>query len=610
MDLKKFYTGDVYDAYNYFGAHFTVEDGILGILFRVFAPNANKIQLIGEFNDWDGENSEMKKGQEWGVYSLFVSEAKEGMMYKYRIFQNDGRTLDKSDPYGFFTEIRPGSSSIITNLDEFKFDDEKWIENRDKNYNKPVNVYEMHFGSWRHKSEEKDNLYSYTELCHQLIDYIKEHEFTHVELMPLCEYPFDGSWGYQGTGYFSVTSRYGTPKEFMYFVNECHKNEIGIILDFVPVHFAVNDFALAKFDGTELYEYNNDAMSHSEWGSCNFNFYRGEVQTFLLSSANFWIDKYHIDGLRMDAIGNIIYWQGDEKRGVNGGAVNFIKKINSTINKLHNGVMLIAEDSTNFKKVTAPVENDGLGFTYKWDMGWMNDTLRFFSMSPEERMDNLKLLTFSMFYFYNENYMLPLSHDEVVHGKKTIIDKMYGSYEEKFAEVKTLYAYMFMHPGKKLNFMGNELAHFREWDEKKQLDWFLLKYPMHDSFNKYFKRLNHIYKYYVELNQNEYDSKFYNGIETKSREGLIYSFERKSENKSVIVILNLGDKKYDNLSLEYNKNSEFKEILNSDSFEYSGSGFTNEGIITANKDSLNKDKFKFDIKIAAYSTVILESVNN
>lgn len=608
MDLQKFYSGDVYDAYNYFGAHFIVENGIEGVLFRVFAPNADRILLIGDFNNWDGQGSEMRKGKEWGMYSLFIPRVKEGMMYKYRIIQSNGIAVDKSDPYGFSTELRPGSASVVTNIDDFKFDDEKWMKNRDLNYEKPVNIYEIHFGSWRHKSGSEDRLYSYTELCSKLIDYIKKNEFTHIEIMPICEYPFDGSWGYQATGYFSVTSRYGTPKEFMYFVNECHKNNIGIILDFVPVHFAIDEFALAKFDGTELYEYNNDAVSHSEWGSCNFNFSRGEVQTFLLSAANFWIDKYHIDGLRMDAIGNVIYWQGNEDRGVNDVAVNFIRKINSTISKLHQGVMLIAEDSTSFKKVTAPTEYGGLGFTYKWDMGWMNDTLKFFSLPPKERKENFNLLTFSMFYFYNENYMLPLSHDEVVHGKKSIIDKMYGEYEEKFAQVKTLYAYMFIHPGKKLNFMGNELAHFREWDEKKELDWHILDYPNHLNFQKYFKKLNHIYKNYDELNQNEYNSEFYKRLNVKYEDSLIYAFERKSKDKSIILILNLDNKKHEKLILEYDKDSTFNEIVNSDSTEYGGGGILNEGAIKTKKGSAEEGNFIFNIKIEAYSSVILESV--
>lgn len=614
LNLDKFYKGDVYDAYEYFGAHLEKDStrNVNGTRFKVFAPNAKNVELIGEFSNWEG--LQMEKGPEWGMYSLFVKDAKEGMMYKYRVYGNDGSIVDKTDPYGFFTELRPNTASIIVDIDKFKFNDKNWMENRDKDYKKPVNIYEMHFGSWKHKvpdneeAKDEDRWYGYREICHDLIKYVKDNGYTHIEFLPLCEYPFDGSWGYQGTGYFSVTSRYGTPEDFMYLVNECHKNNIGVILDFVPVHFAIDETGLAKFDGTELYEYNNDAMSHSEWGSCNFNFYRAEVQTFILSSANFWLEKYHIDGIRMDAIGNIIYWQGDQNRGVNNGACDFVRKINGTLSKLHKGVMLIAEDSTSFPKVTAPVEYGGLGFTYKWDMGWMNDTLRFFSMSPEERKDNLKLLTFSMFYFYNENYLLPFSHDEVVHGKKTIIDKMYGSYEEKFSECKCLYTYMFTHPGKKLNFMGNEIAHFREWDERRELDWNLLKYPMHESFSRFFRDLNKIYASFEALYENEYDSRFYRGIETSMKDNLIYAYERKSQKENIITILNLGNEKIDNLTVGYDKEIKFVEVINSDSKTYSGSGIVNEGTIKSIKKSIGDNEYSFNISIAPYSGVILKTI--
>lgn len=613
MDLQEFYRGDVHDAYEYFGAHLVKNSSgmVEGTKFKVFAPNASKIEIIGDFNTWDG--LEMDKGPEWGMYSIFVPEATENMMYKYRIYQNDGSVIDKSDPYGFYSELRPNTASIIVDLDKFEFTDELWMKRREKNYNKAVSIYEMHFGSWKHKisddvedAKDEDRWFKYDEMCKQLIEYVKDKGYTHIEFMPLCEYPFDGSWGYQGTGYYSITSRYGTPFEFMYLVNECHKNNIGVILDFVPVHFAIDETGLAKFDGTELYEYNNDAMSHSEWGSCNFNYYRGEVQTFILSSANFWISKYHIDGLRMDAIGNIIYWQGDQNRGVNNGACDFIRKINGTISKLHEGIMLIAEDSTSFPKVTAPTEYGGLGFTYKWDMGWMNDTLKFFAMSPKERKDNIKLLTFSMFYFYNENYMLPFSHDEVVHGKKTIIDKMYGEYEEKFAEARSLYAYMFTHPGKKLNFMGNEIAHFREWDERKELDWNLLDFPMHDAFSRYFKDMNNIYKNIKPLHVNEYDSKYYKGIDTDDKTGLIYAYERKSEDESIIVILNLGDEYIEDITSYVDEDREYLEIMNTDSKAYGGKGIANNSDIKTIK-ALTKEGYSINVSVAPYSSLIIYS---
>ena len=366
MNLHEFYIGKAFDAYEYFGAHLTKN----GVLFRVYAPNAEKIEVIGEFNGWDGTEDEMIQDAQSGVFECVQKDAKPGMMYKYRIYQPDGIVMDRFDPYSFGSQVRPDTASVIVDLEDYHFSDEAWMQKRSKNYDLPVNIYEVHAGSWRkNEADEENGWYHYQELGKQLIPYVKEMGYTHVEFLPLTEHPADCSWGYQASGYFCPTSRYGTARELMEMVDLFHKEGIGVIMDFVPVHFIADTYALNKFDGTALYEYADDDKGYSEWGTCNFNYYRGEVRSFLQSSANFWMEKFHFDGIRMDAISNAIYWQGDSSKGINEGALDFIKCMNSGLQKLHPSVMLIAEDSTNFPKVTAPVEYDGLGFDYKWDMG-------------------------------------------------------------------------------------------------------------------------------------------------------------------------------------------------------------------------------------------------
>ena len=606
-DLRdEFYNGKSFTAYRYFGAHIIIKDNIEGVIFRVYAPKALKIEVIGEFNNWCGENHSMNKIDGGGIYELFVPEAKENMMYKYRVYQCDGNVCDKQDPYAFLTELRPNTASIIKRIDSYEFDDYNWMNSRDKNYNKPLNIYEVHFGSWRKKSDNNGDWFTYGELCRSLIEYVKNNNFTHIELMPLSEHPFDGSWGYQISGYLSVTARYGSVEELQYFINECHKNNIGIIIDFVPVHFTKDFYALSKFDGSNLYEYEPSDVTFSQWGSCNFNFYRKEVCSFVQSAANFWLDVLHADGLRMDAINNAIYWLGDEKRGINMGAVNFLKNLNKNLNEIHKGIMLIAEDSSNYPKVTAPVEYDGLGFDYKWDLGWMNDTLNYFKTPPEERKYHHHKLTFSMSYFYNELYLLPFSHDEVVHGKRTILDKMYGSYEEKFAQCKTLYMYMMTHPGKKLNFMGNEIGHFREWDESREMDWNLLSYPMHNSFNTYFKRLSQIYKESPCLYECEYDRQYFRWLDADNYEKGIYTYMRGECSQKFIIVLNTSSNYYEDLQIGYETKAKVIEILNSDETCYGGNGVVNEGIITTDNIAYNNFPHSFTIKLGAFSACILE----
>ncbi len=532
-----FHTGKANNVYNYLGAHPRVNGGFT---FRVWAPNAKQVQLCGDFNNWKGMDLQKEDS---GVWSGEYIDSFEGQRYKYRILSQDGTWMMKSDPYAFDSEKRPETASILTNLSNIHFSDEEWMRNRDKNYNRPMNIYEIHAGSFKHPENhtKEDDWYNYEELGNVLIPWLKEHHYTHVEFLPLAEHPFDGSWGYQVTGYFSVTSRYGTPQQFASLVNRLHHEGIGVIMDYVPVHFAPNTDALAKFDGTSLYEYDSD-VGHSEWGTCNFNYYRGEVASFLSSAAAFWMDIYHCDGIRMDAISRAVYWQGEPSRGVNEGAVKFLQTMNAGLHERFPQAILIAEDSTNYLKVTAPVEYEGLGFDYKWDMGWMHDTLDYFATPFGERKVHYHKITFSMHYFYNELYMLALSHDEVVHGKKTIIDKMWGTYEEKLAQAKLLYFYMYMHPGKKLNFMGNELAHYREWDEKKELDWKLLTYPAHDAFQKYIGELGRLYKELPALHDGEYDSNCYQWIIAMGIDEGVYAWLRKSQGQTLLCVMNTLDK--------------------------------------------------------------------
>lgn len=572
MLLDDFYTGMSFDAYRYFGAH-PREDGGKGFQFRVFAPGAEKVELIGDWNGWQGAPMERDTG---GIWSTCAEEAQAGQLYKFRVFQKDGRVLDKADPYAFSAELRPKTASRLVGKSSFRFTDAAWVQSRSLRYDEPMNLYEMHLGSWRRKSD--GGWLSYRELADLLPGYLKENHFTHVEFLPIMEHPFDGSWGYQVSGYFSPTSRYGDPDDLRFLVNTLHEAGVGVLFDFVPAHFVVNDYALANFDGTQLYEYPASDVSYSEWGSCNFNFYRGEVRSFLQSSAAYWIREFHADGLRVDAVSNVLYWQGQQARGINIGAVEFLKRMNSGLKRLFGNVLLIAEDSSNFPKVTAPAEYGGLSFDYKWDMGWMHDTLEYLSLPFAQRRGKYHQLTFSMDYFYRELYLLPFSHDETVHGKKTILDKLYGTYEEKFAQCRALYTYMFTHPGKKLNFMGNELGHFREWDESRELDWELLRYPAHDSFFRFFRELANLYLTSPALCEKEYNSACFRWLPTDSAEqetGGVYAYRRTAGGQTLVTVLNFSAEPLEGKKLGCADRTVLHEILNSDDVRWGGSGVTN-----------------------------------
>ena len=564
FNLKDFYDGNSFDDYTYLGAH----KADSGYTFRVYAPRAVRVTLIGELNGWLEYDLIRPKNSNF-FEGTFV-DVKPNMMYKYRVYSTPDEFVEHSDPYGFGMELRPGSASIIRELDEFKFTDDEWMAKRDVGYNNPVNIYELHLASWRQK--EDGSWYTYTETGEMLVPYLKENGYTHVELMPITEHPADESWGYQNTCFYSPTSRYGTPAELMQMINHLHNNDIGVILDFVPIHFAVDGYGLGKFDGQALYEYPSDHVGCSEWGSYNFNFGRGEVRSFLQSAANYWLKEYHFDGLRMDAVSRAIFWLGDVKRGVNECAIKFIQTMNQGLKKRHKGIMLIAEDSTNYLKVTAPVEYDGLGFDYKWDMGWMNDTLEFFKLPPLYRTKSINKLTFSMAYFYNELYLLPLSHDEVVHGKATIIQKMWGSYEQKFPQARLLYMYMYTHPGKKLNFMGNEIGQFREWDEKREQDWFLKKYPLHDSFMRYIRDISRVYVNTSALYNSEYNSKSFTWHKMGTKDRALAIYERGcGEDGRYIVFLNFSDVPVEEFEFEIENEISLELIINTEADIYSGS---------------------------------------
>ncbi|WP_343208711.1 1,4-alpha-glucan branching protein GlgB [Anaerolentibacter hominis] len=599
--LKDFYEGNSFTAYEYFGAHPDVQNEEAGVVFRVCAPRAEKVELVGDFNGWEPFEMSLNEA---GAHTYFVPGAKEGQMYKYRIHGQDGRMVYKSDPYGFLMEEPPKNASVITSLDHFRFTDGQWMKSRSLNFDKPMSIYEIHFGSWRQK--EDGSWYSYEELAELLIPYLKENHFTHVELLPLNEHPLYASWGYLVSCFFSVTSRYGTPEQFMSFVNTCHKNKIGVIMDFVPGHFVTDDFGLLKFDGQPLYEYDAEDVAYNEWGSCNFNYFRGETSSYLKSAANFWLEKFHVDGLRMDAVSNILYWQGDSRRGENEGGVHFLKTMNEGLHKRNKNVMLIAEDSTTFPDVTRPVADGGVGFDYKWDMGWMNDTLEYMKIPPEYKKDHYYKLSFSMMYFYSERFLLSLSHDEVVHGKATILQKMWGDYDAKFPEGRVFYLYMFTHPGKKLNFMGNEIGHFREWDEKAEMDWNLLGFPLHDEFHRYWKDLNEFYVKSPVLYEKEYDPNSFRWLVVDSPEESVFIYERKNKHGSLIIVLNMSDRHYKKFKFGYDKPVSITQVFNSNVKKYGGTGRRRLKPVETEKESYKMWKYSMEIDIPPFTGLIYD----
>lgn len=574
MDFYGFYMGQEFEAYRFLGAQ-VQGDG--SVVFRTFAPNAASISVIGDFNGWQG--SDMHKIYDGNFWELTVPQVEVGSRYKFRITSQTGKTIDHCDPYGFGSEKRPHTASVVRTLDRYSFQDGAWMDRRGEGYQQPLNIYEVHLGSWQRKSDASDDWYTYEELAQRLIPYVNECGYNYIELMPLAEHPCDASWGYQDTGFFSPTSRYGTPDQLRFFIDQCHQNHIGVIMDFVPVHFAVDDYALWNYDGTPLYEYPNTAVGRSEWGSCNFMHSRGEVRSFLQSAALYWLKEFHVDGLRMDAVSNLIYWQGDPGRGENRGAIQFLQTMNQGLKQRQPHALLIAEDSTSYSGVTRDVAHGGLGFDYKWDLGWMNDTLSYFQTPPQMRPQHYHKLTFSMMYFYQERYLLPLSHDEVVHGKATILQKMHGDYEEKFPQARALYCYMMAHPGKKLNFMGNEIGQFREWDESREQDWNLLRYPKHDELFRFIRDLNHLYLNHSALWQEDDREQGFRWLDCHQEERCIYAMERHSAKERLAFVFNFSDQTQDGYRLPVEGCTGLRPILSTEWEEYGGGVKRNESVL-------------------------------
>lgn len=601
--FDSFFAGHCLDAHHVFGAHFAYE-GVNGVRFTVYAPNARQMFVMGSFNHWNKYEHRMTKISPQGVWSVFVPNVTEWDLYKYFIENAKGEWVEKSDPFAFYSEVRPKSSSIVTNLKNFPWEDKLWMNRRTKHLQEPMSIYEVHIGSWRKKYSFE--WMSYEEMASHLIPYVKEMGYTHIELMPVNEHPFDGSWGYQATGYFSATSRYGTPKQLMQFINECHMNDIGVILDFVPVHFVKDSFGLIDFDGTPLYEYPNFEDANSQWDTLLFDLWKEEVRSFLMSAASFWLEMYHFDGIRIDAVSNIIFWHGNKQRGVNEGAVAFVRRLNYYLSQRYPSAILVAEDSSDFPKVTHPTFEMGLGFDYKWDLGWMNDTLKYYSIDPLYRSYHHHQLTFSMAYFYSERFILPLSHDEVVHGKGTIINKMWGDYDQKFAQARNLYAYMFAHPGKKLNFMGNELAHFREWDEDRELDWHLLQYQRHNSFNRLFVDLNHIYNHHSCLSRFDFDHKGFRWIDADNVNASLYSFYREDEKSIIVCIFNMTPVAHEQVHIGVPYAGKYTEIMNTEKDIYDGCNMCNYQPIEAIEELCHHLPFKIICNVAPFAAVYFE----
>lgn len=606
-----FHEGTNYHSHKFLGSF--LEDGVC--TFRVWAPKAKKVFVTGEFCSWNPHIYEMQPFNDKGIYEITIPDIKQFDSYKYIIVTESGQELWKADPYAVHAETRPQTASKVYKVPNYKWEDDKWMSKRHVPYHEPMNIYEVHLGSWKHK--ENGDEFSYRELADELVNYVKEMNYTHIELLPVTEYPYDKSWGYQVTGYFAPTSRYGTPEDFMYFVDKCHQNNIGVILDWVPGHFTKDAHGLYEFDGTPCYEYSDPRkMEHEGWGTRVFDYGRNEVRSFLTSSAISWIEDYHIDGLRVDAVSSMIflnYCRDEEKsaRNIYGGfenleAIDFLKNLNSYIKENYSGVSMIAEESTSYPKVTAAVEHGGLGFDFKWNMGWMNDSLDYLEVDPFFRKGSHNKFTFSMHYAFSENYILPISHDEVVHGKKSLLDKAPVAYEDKFANFKAFLGYMFAHPGKKLTFMGVDIAQFIEWDEERQLDWFLLLYPKHNFSHRYIKELNKYYKTTPALWQNDCDWNGFRWHVVDDNTNNVFAFSRiDNSGKEVLVVSNFSGQILKGYEIGVDTWGSYKISLNSDAKKYDGTALQNRNLKTLNKKK-NNFQYTLSINIPPYATMYIE----
>ena len=623
MDQYLFGQGTHYEIYKKLGAHLTEYEGEKGVYFAVWAPHAKGVRVVGEFNCWGSDGYRMNRLEPLGIYEVFVPGLEEGCMYKYLIETEKGDYLYKADPFAFYAEKRPGTASRVADISGFTWHDDRWMAKR-AGWNaaeSPMSIYEVHPGSWkRHPHEEdEDGFYNYRELAAELTEYIKKMGYTHIELMGIAEHPFDGSWGYQVTGYFAPTSRYGTPEDFQYMIDYFHKHNIGVILDWVPAHFPRDAHGLANFDGEALYEHPDSRRGeHPDWGTKIFNYEKSEVRNFLIANALFWLGEYHVDGLRVDAVASMLYLDYGKQDGQwlpnkyggneNLDAVWFFKHLNSIIHGRGDGSMIIAEESTAWPGVTKDVDDGGLGFTFKWNMGWMNDFLEYMKLDPYFRKDNHNKMTFAMSYAYSENYILVLSHDEVVHLKCSMLNKMPGYLDDKFANLKAGYTFMFGHPGKKLLFMGNEFAQLQEWSEARELDWFLLKEDRHLHMQNYVRALLQLYKKYRCLYELDDSWDGFQWINADDSYRSIFSFVRysKTKRKNLLFVMNFTPMERPDYRVGVPKKKKYELVLDSDAEEYGGSGRKRAKVYDAKKGSCDNQKYYVEYPLSAYGTAVFE----
>lgn len=623
LDVYLFKQGNHTKLYDKLGSHAMVHEGNAGVYFAVWAPNAAYVSVRGDFNQYHNESHPLKlREDESGIWEGFIAGVEQGLTYKYHIRSKFHNIVhDKSDPFGFYAEEPPKSASRVWSLENYDWHDRGWMAERHRHnaHDAPISVYEMHLGSWRRKVEEGNRFLTYRELAEELVAYLKEMNYTHVEFMPLTEYPFFGSWGYQVVGYFAATARFGTPQDLMYLIDVLHQNKIGVIMDWVPSHFAVDMHGLINFDGTALYEHDDPRQGyHPEWGSIIFNYGRNEVQSFLISSAMFWVDKYHIDGIRVDAVASMLYLNYARKEGEwipnkyggneNLEAIEFLKKLNTSLYGEFSDIVMIAEESTAYPMVTRPVDVGGLGFGFKWNMGWMHDSLKYMSYDPIHRQHHHHQLTFSMWYGFDENFMLPLSHDEVVHMKGSLINKMPGDTNQKFAHLRTLYAYMMAHPGKKLLFMGGEIAQYAEWSFERSLDWHLLEFPLHSGLQKMVSDLNRFYREERSLHQYDEKREGFEWIDDRDYLHNCISFVRKSDNPSetLYVVCNFADATRENYRMGVLDKGDYIEVFNSQSPLYAGWNIGNESTISAIKESMHGRDYSITLTLPPLGVVYLK----
>ena len=619
-EVYLFHQGTYYCAYEFLGAHPLKKRNVDGYVFRVWAPNASKINVVGDFNDWNNSKNPMKKISEQGIWECFIPKVKPFQKYKYEIVDSKNYARLKADPYAFMNETNGKTASIVYDIEGYKWNDENYLEyaKRKNNYSSPMNIYEVNLGSWKRQKDK--SYYSYKMLANELIPYVVKMGYTHIEIMPIMEFPYDGSWGYQVTGYFSPTSRYGEPKDFMYFIDKCHENGLGVIIDWVPAHFPKDEHGLIEFDGTCLYENQGwDRKEHKTWGTRRFDYGRNEVECFLISSAMFYLKKYHIDGIRVDAVASMLYLDYDKKDGEwipnqygkneNLEAVAFLQSLNKAIFKEFPNALIIAEESTSWPLVTKPVDVGGLGFNFKWNIGWMNDTLEYIKTDPYFRKSIHDKLTFSMYYAFSENFILPISHDEVVHGKCSLLNKMFGDYYSKFKSMRAYLSYMFAHPGKKLTFMGTEFAQFKEWDYQDGIDFCLLDYDTHRDMSKFVRALNLFYLENPELYEEDFSWAGFEWIVADDKNQNVLVFKRMDKSGGeLIYAVNFSPNHQLNYSFGVD-GEKYVEVFNTDNKGFGGDGILN-GTVEAEKTPYNGKEYKLTIKIPALSGVFLKRENN